>query len=104
MELVGARGYRASVAGTAADVMTLVEIDRPDAIVLNIELPDARRTMTLDRLRGVRPNVPIVMLTGNADEAIARTTLKRGAFDYISKPFAARRVVAVLEAAVDARL
>lgn len=103
VEIVGALGHDTSVAGTAADAVAHVEIDRPDAILLDIFLPDAQGTETLDRLRAVRPNVPIIMLTANADEDVARTTLKRGAFDYISKPFEAGRVGAVLEAALNAR-
>jgi len=67
-------------------------------------LPDARGTVALETLRAVRPNVPIIMLTGNTDEAIARDTLQRGAFDYISKPFDRDRLASVLQAALDARL
>ncbi len=65
----------------------MAETERPDAILLDINLPDASGTSTLDRLRQVRPEVPIIMLTANADEHLARDTLRRGAFDYVTKPF-----------------
>jgi two-component system, NtrC family, response regulator AtoC len=75
-------------------------MDRPDVILLDINLPDASGTSTLDRLRQVRPNVPIVMLTANADEQLARETLKHGAFDYVMKPFNLDHLTRVLEAAL----
>jgi DNA-binding response OmpR family regulator len=81
VEFVAALGYTTIVAGTAADAVAAVEIDRPDAILLDMMLPDAAGTMTLERLRAARPNVPIIMLTANTDEDIARATLRQGAFD-----------------------
>jgi DNA-binding response OmpR family regulator len=56
-------------------------------ILLDIALPDSGGTATLERLRTLRPDVPIIMVTANADEARACETLTRGAFDYIMKPF-----------------
>jgi CheY-like chemotaxis protein len=103
VEIVTGLGYTTSVAATAADAVSLVEIDRPDAILLDMFLPDAAGTMTLERLRALRPNVPIIMLTANTDEAIARAALKQGAFDYISKPFHRDRIASLLEAALNAR-
>jgi two-component system, NtrC family, nitrogen regulation response regulator GlnG len=67
---------------------------------LDINLPDASGTSTLDRPRQVRANVPIIKLTANADEGLARETLKRGAFDYITKPFNLDHLVRVVEFAL----
>jgi DNA-binding response OmpR family regulator len=103
VEFVVGLGYETRVAATAADAVSSVEIDRPDAILLDMMLPDAAGTVTLQRLRAVRPNVPIVMLTANTDEDVARATLKQGAFDYVSKPFERGRIAMVLEAALNAR-
>ena len=56
--------------------------------------------MDLDRLRALDRTVPIVMLTGNADEDLARKFLKRGAFDYVAKPFQLDALEHVVDAAV----
>jgi DNA-binding response OmpR family regulator len=66
-------------------------------ILLDIALPDSGGTATLDRLRTLRPDAPIIMATANADEALACETLTRGAFDYIMKPFDFERLGRVLE-------
>lgn len=94
--------YQVRTAASAAQALQSILADRPDAILLDIKLPDASGTAGLDALQSVMPAVPIVMLTGNTDAAVARETLKRGAFDYITKPFDAGRLKSVLEAAVRA--
>ena len=53
-----------------------------------------------DQLRALLPTVPIIMLTANTDGLIARETLRRGAFDYITEPFDAQRLQTVLETAL----
>jgi FixJ family two-component response regulator len=69
-------------------------------ILLDINLPDASGTSTLDRLRQVRPETPIIMVTGNADVELPRDTLQHGAFDYVMKPFHIDHLTEVLEAAL----
>jgi DNA-binding response OmpR family regulator len=94
------RGHGARVAVSAAHASMLVSTERPDVILLDINLPDSAGTLTLGRLRELRPDVPIIMLTANTDDELARATLKRGAFDYISKPFNIDHLVHVVEVAL----
>jgi DNA-binding response OmpR family regulator len=93
-------GYQPRVASTAALGVAAARAERPDLILLDILLPDASGTVGLEQLRNVAPAVPIIMLTANTDSAIARDSLKRGAFDYITKPFDVDRLKSVLEAAL----
>jgi len=95
--------YDARLAGTAADAYALAAAERPNAILLDINLPDATGTQTLDELRVLRPDVPIIIVTANADEGLARETLTRGAFDYVFKPFDMDRIGQVLEAALNSQ-
>ena len=95
--------YDARLAGTAADAYALAATERPNAILLDINLPDATGTQTLDELRVLRPDVPIIIVTANADEGLARETLTRGAFDYVFKPFDMDRIGQVLEAALNSQ-
>ena len=99
-EMLRRFGYQVRTAVTAAQAVRSVAADRPDAILLDVKLPDAAGVAGLEQLRRVLPAVPIIMLTANTDAAVARETLKRGAFDYITKPFDVDRVRSVLEAAL----
>ena len=76
--------YDARVAPTASDALASAEIERPDLILLDISLPD----------------VPIIMLTANADEQLARETLRRGAFDYVMKPVNLDELIRIVEFAL----
>ena len=59
-----------------------------------------RGTDVLERLKQVRGNIPIIVVTGNADVNLARETLKRGAFDYVMKPFTEAQLRLALETAL----
>jgi len=102
-EILEGFGYDARLAGSAADAYTLTKAERPDAILLDMNLPDANGTQTLEQLRLLRPDIPIVMVTANADETLARETLTCGAFDYVTKPFDMDRLGHVLKAALESR-
>jgi DNA-binding NtrC family response regulator len=86
-EMLESLGYTVRYAPTIRDAVTKVHADRPDAILLDIVLPDARDTQGLDQLKVAGPKIPIIMVTANVDEDLGRELLKRGAFDYIMKPF-----------------
>ena len=94
------RGHEPRVAVSAAHALSIVSTERPDLILLDINLPDSSGTFALGRLRQLRPDVPIIMLTANTDDELARATLKRGAFDYVTKPFNIDRLIRVVEFAL----
>jgi diguanylate cyclase (GGDEF)-like protein/PAS domain S-box-containing protein len=56
-----------------------------DVVLLDLSLPDSFGLETLARLRAAQPNVPVVVLTGTADEALALAALRQGAQDYLVK-------------------
>jgi DNA-binding NtrC family response regulator len=92
--------HQPRLAVSADHALLIVRAERPDVILLDINLPDASGTSALNRLRQVAPDVPIIMVTGNADEELAREALQRGAFDYVMKPFEIERLTQVVEAAL----
>jgi DNA-binding response OmpR family regulator len=80
-------GYEVDVAYDGAAALVQAAAVRPDVVLLDINMPEISGDQVLDRLRALDPTVPIVMLTGNADENLARSFLHRGALDYVAKPF-----------------
>lgn len=90
-------GYDVDVAHHGSAAVLRAVAARPDVVLLDVNMPEVSGDQVLDRLRAIDPTVPIVMLTANADEDLARSFLRRGALDYIAKPFelaALERVVA----------
>jgi two-component system, NtrC family, nitrogen regulation response regulator NtrX len=88
------------LAETAAAGVKAFKIERPDAVILDTMLPDASGTVVLDEMRKLRPDVPVVMMSGHADETFAQQARSHGAFDYLAKPFSVDRLVGVLTAAL----
>jgi two-component system nitrogen regulation response regulator GlnG len=98
--MAGELGYEARRAATAAEALVSVDAERPAVVLLDMMLPDATGTTTLESLRLRRPDLPVIMVTANTDEAVARGCLRRGAFDYVMKPFSMEHVERVLQAAI----
>ncbi len=59
---------------------------RPEVVVLDIRMPGMDGIEALKRIRGIAPDVPVIMLTGHGAEASAREALALGASDYLAKP------------------
>lgn len=76
------------LAGCLADGAALLETlvgDGPDAILLDLGLPDATGFAGLQILKALRPDVPVIILTGLDESAKASTALSNGAADYLEK-------------------
>jgi two-component system response regulator MprA len=81
-----AEGYRVESALTGADGLRLVGGVSPDAVILDVGLPDADGFDVLSQIRATL-DVPVVMLTARGDVEDRVRGLELGADDYIAKPF-----------------
>jgi diguanylate cyclase (GGDEF)-like protein len=70
---------------TASAACDVLERGDADVVLLDLGLPDARGLEALGQLRRCRPDIPLVILTGNADEKTALEALNHGAEDYLVK-------------------
>ena len=83
-------GYAVALAVDGTEALRLVPLYRPDVVLLDLALPNMPGDIVLGQLRLADPNLPVIIVTGNADIELARATLARGAFDYVAKPFRPR--------------
>ena len=72
-------------AATLGEALIRLSGDHFDAILLDLSLPDARGLDTLARMRRRAPSIPIVVMTGLSDEAMAIKAVNEGAQDYLVK-------------------
>lgn len=93
-------GYAVQVAVNGAEALRLVPLYRPDVVLLDLALPNMPGDIVLGQLRLADPNLPVIIVTGNADIELARATLARGAFDYVAKPFDLEILARILAAAL----
>jgi DNA-binding response OmpR family regulator len=92
-------GYVVKVAVRGAEALRLIPVFQPDLVLLDLLMPEMSGVEVLDHLRRDHPGVRVVILTANEDVEVAQSTLRRGAFDYVRKPFSIdvlERVVAAV--------
>lgn len=76
----------------------------PACLVLDVRMPGTSGLVLFERLaeRGLLPLLPVILLTGHGDVPTAVATVKRGAFDFVEKPFSNNGLVDRVEAALAA--
>ena len=87
-------------ASTAAEAVEAVARARPDAIVLDVRLPDATGLETYHRLRAIDARVPVILVTGHGTTELAIEAMKAGAYEYLLKPLELAELRAVVDRAV----
>ncbi|MFI5177339.1 MAG: sigma-54-dependent transcriptional regulator [Vicinamibacterales bacterium] len=101
--LLTGEGYAVVSAPTAERGLELAGSRQPDAVLLDLMLPDRNGMEVLEEIRRQDDELPVVMITafGTIDGAVAAT--KQGAFHYLAKPFKNDEVLAVLRNAIERR-
>ncbi len=80
-------GMQVAGAGTVAEAMTLAGQRRFDVALLDLHLPDASGIDLLSQLKERQPELEAIMLTAHGSMETAIEAMKRGAYDYLTKPF-----------------
>ena len=93
-------GFRVTSAGSAAEVLALVDGPRPDALVVDIGLPDADGRDVVQALRAQGLTTPVIFLTARDALTDRLSGFAAGGDDYLTKPFAFAELVARLHALV----
>jgi two-component system KDP operon response regulator KdpE len=90
-------GFEALPAGTVAEALQVASLQRPDAAILDLVLPDGDGVEVCRALREWS-TMPILVLSAVGDEDHKVRALEAGADDYVTKPFSPRELVARLQA------
>jgi len=91
-------GCEVRTAGNGNTAVRAAKEFRPDAVVLDVMLPDLDGIEVLRRLRGHSPDVPVLFLTAKDSVEDRVAGLTAGGDDYVTKPFSLEEVVARLRA------
>jgi len=101
--MLGEAGYETAVASSAADAAEVVSREDFDVVLSDIKMPGGSGIELVGRLRDLRPEMPVVLMTafGSLDSAVE--AMRAGAFDYVTKPFKRDEILVVLERAAEHR-
>lgn len=92
-----AEGARVATAHTGLEALNKVRVELPNAVILDVMMPELDGFETLKLLRETS-DVPVIMLTVRADEDERVRGLELGADDYLGKPFSPRELISRLKA------
>lgn len=98
-KILGESGYRVAVAATGEDGLAQAAADPPDAIILDLGLPDMEGTDVCEKLRAWT-QIPIIVLSARDDQRQKVIALDKGADDYLTKPFSIAELMARVRVAL----
>jgi len=97
-EAVRDLGYQALVAASGREALTVAEANKPDAVLLDLRMPDMDGLQVLTRLRAAAhgANVPVAIITAYATAANTIEAMRLGAFDHLTKPIGREDLASLL--------
>src|SRR6187455_982577 len=98
--LLTREGYQVRLATTAAEGLDLLRSMPFDAAIVDVMMPGMDGVTALDEIRKIDDDLPVLMITAYASVENAIAAMKRGAYDYITKPFKNDEVLVVLRNAL----
>ncbi len=99
--LENARGYEVHSAGTGRSALEQAERCAVDAVILDLRLPDMDGLEILQKLKALKPELPVIMLTGFADIRTSVQAIRMGAADYLTKPFEDTHLLLTLQRVIE---
>lgn len=87
----------------SATAFLAVAGDAEGVVVTDVRMPEMDGMELVKRLRAMQSNIPIIVMTGHGDIALAVEAMKAGVIDFIEKPYEGERMLGAIRAALDQR-
>src|SRR5438874_12161892 len=97
-------GYAVRTAHNAEAALAAIRARKPGLLILDIWMSGGGLDglELLDRVKEIDPDLPVIMISGHGNIETAVSSIKRGAYDFIEKPFKSDRLMLVVERALEA--
>jgi DNA-binding NtrC family response regulator len=99
--LLRRHAYQVDTAPTASQGLKLLKTKSPSLVLLDLQLPDAEGLQTLDSIKSDSPGMAVIVLTAHDTLHNAIESIKRGAYHFISKPYAPEELLSLIEKALE---
>jgi two-component system, NtrC family, nitrogen regulation response regulator NtrX len=100
-EILTFENYEVEEAEDGLEAVTKVETTQYDVIIMDIKMPKLDGLEALERIQSLAPDTPVIMISGHGTIETAVDAVKKGAFDYISKPPDLNRLLITVRNALD---
>ena len=94
--LLREEGHDVIEAANGREALDMYQSERPDAVLMDITMPEMDGLEALRAIRAVDPHAQVAMLTAMGQQAIVIEAIKSGARDFVVKPFEKDRVLAAV--------
>ena len=96
-------GFEAKPYASAEAALKEIRADFPGVVISDIRMPGMDGMALLKRFQAIDPSLPVVMITGHGDVALAVDAMRGGAYDFIEKPFDPERLADIVKRAANTR-
>ncbi|TGQ44662.1 MULTISPECIES: sigma-54 dependent transcriptional regulator [unclassified Mesorhizobium] len=96
-------GFAVSGFSVASDALAALDVRFAGVVVSDIRMPEIDGLQLFDRILRLDADIPVILVTGHGDIAMAVKAMKDGVYDFITKPFAADRLVQSVRRAAEKR-
>ncbi|HEV2845912.1 MAG TPA: sigma-54 dependent transcriptional regulator [Thermoanaerobaculia bacterium] len=93
--------HRVAEVGSGEEALAALPEAKPDLVLLDLKLPGMDGLETLKRLRTLNPELTVVMMTAHGTISSAVEAMRRGAFDYVAKPFDNDELLMIVDRALE---
>ncbi|MGB7266335.1 MAG: HD domain-containing phosphohydrolase, partial [Terracidiphilus sp.] len=97
------QGYIVEQASGGREALEALELNNFNMVLTDIVMNDVNGIALLERIHALQPNLPVVMVTAVHDISIAIDSMRRGAYDYLLKPFEREQLLTTVERALSHR-
>lgn len=97
------QGYTVEQASGGREALEALEMNTFNLVLTDIVMNDVNGIALLERIHSLQPNLPVVMVTAVHDISIAIDSMRRGAYDYLLKPFERDQLIATVQRALTHR-
>ncbi|HEY1768123.1 MAG TPA: HD domain-containing phosphohydrolase [Terracidiphilus sp.] len=97
------QGYEVQLASSGREALESLELHTFDLVLTDIVMQDVNGIALLEQIHGQYPNLPVVMVTAIHDISVAIDSMRRGAYDYLLKPFEREHLLNTVRRAMDHR-
>jgi len=88
--------YEVEIAFNAQEAKLKLKKNTFDLVLTDLRLPNYNGIKLLEEIKEILPKIPVIVMTGYAEVNTAVTAMKKGAYDYISKPFTPEEIVLLI--------
>ena len=97
------QGHEVHFASSGREALAALEQSVFDLVLTDIVMKDGSGIVLLERIRSQQPQIPVVMVSAIHDIGVAIDSMRRGAYDYLLKPFERHRLITTVQRALDHR-